>query len=402
MKKKSQEQLYSSFLNNDLFLPWIISPSKDINEYWNIVMQKEPDKREVIDNLKIIIEGIIVEEEVFSNNAKKEVWNKIQTSIENKRNKQIDLYTVFRYVAVFLLAAGISIYLFLETSKPKEIIDYKSFLTEYSIQEGDPENVLIVLNNQERIEVKEKNVELIHDADGKLSVNMEIIKTEPDTEIPENNLNQLYVPYGKRSSLILSDGTKIWVNSGTRIIYPATFLSNKREIYVDGEIFLEVVKNEKSPFIVKTDILEINVLGTSFNVSAYKNDLDQSIVLTSGMVSVKEKSAKKGIKIKPNQKYTLNKEDQKCHLQEVNVFDHICWKYGFQVFRNERLSNVLKKIERYYNISLSYDSSLTDKTTLSGKLDMKENIEEIFRILSITAPIDYTIKENEIKIDVKH
>ncbi len=101
-----------------------------------------------------------------------------------------------------------------------------------------------------------------------MTVNSEQLQESVTDE--EHSFNQLIVPNGKRSTLALEDGTKMWINAGSRVIYPNKFKKNKREIYVDGEVYMEVARDEERPFVVKTNMLDVQVLGTSFNVMAYK------------------------------------------------------------------------------------------------------------------------------------
>ncbi len=401
MDEIQQNKLIDSVLDDKLFLPWVFNPSEELDNYWDKVMQNEPEKEKVIDDLKTIIKGIKIDDECFSIDDKKELWKRIETSTQSQKVKRFKLSVFLRYAAVFLLVAGTSVYFYFTRYSEETPVDYSQLISEVPDSTVHSDNVLIVLGNQEKIELKEKNVELVHDADGRISVNAEVLESIRPATGKEEEFNKVYVPYGKTTSLILSEGTKIWVNSGSQVIYPNRFSTDRREIYVEGEAYLEVARNEKSPFIVKTDLLEINVLGTSFNVSAYKNDPDQSVVLATGSVSIKELSEKTSTRIKPNQQYLIDKSTKKHQLNKVDVLDHISWKYGFLTFKNERLTNVIKKVERYYNVSVNYYELSTGNTTFSGKLDLKENIEEILRVLAITAPIEYKINENEINIYVK-
>ena len=112
--------------------------------------------------------------------------------------------------------------------------------------------------------------------------------------------NQIIVPPGKRTNVVFADGTKICVNAGTRVVYPEVFLDDSREIYVEGEIYLEVFRDESRPFIVRTEKMNVRVLGTTFNISAYKNQTESSVVLVEGKVEV-ELINKQKIKVSPNE-----------------------------------------------------------------------------------------------------
>lgn len=402
MNFKKQEQLYIHLLNDELFLQWILFPSRELTEHWYHIMQNDSQKARTAENLKQIIRSIEVEEKGLSPEAKEAIWKNIQNSDHYVWERKFKLSSFLKYAAVFLLLISVPIcYYIFHRSQDSQEIDYQAVISETPVPDNITDNVLLVLGNNEKIEIKEKNVELIHDSKGRTHINSEVIEnSHKEHAAPE--LNQLYVPYGKTTNIMLSDGSRVWVNSGSRIIYPSSFSGNKREIFIEGEAYLEVSRNEEKPFIVKTGILEVNVMGTSFNVSAYKNDAYQSVVLVSGKVSVKETNKKNGTEIKPNQEYMHLKDAGIYRLKEVDVLDHIGWKYGFIAFRNEPLSNVLRKVERYYNIPIEYKIRDTDQTSISGKLDLKENIEETFRTIAITAPIEYSVRDSVVIVEVKH
>jgi ferric-dicitrate binding protein FerR (iron transport regulator) len=401
MNKREHKPIYQRLLADDAFLLWLLFPTKELDEYWNRIMQENTENKEAVNELKTLLKGMKVVEKGMPAEVKKELWLKIEMASSRKK-RSFRLSPFLRYAAVFLLALATSVFVYMNRQHtPDKPIDYQSFLADSSavgIQSG---NVLIVLADNQKIEVEETTVELMHDAEGKMSVNSKVIETEQPAEKAETELNQLYVPYGRMTHIVMSDGTKIWVNSGSRVIYPPVFAENKREIYVEGEVYLEVVRNEKSPFIVKTEMMETTVLGTSFNVSAYKNDENQSVVLVAGSVSVKGDKEKTAKTIQPSQKYVLEKNTHISDIQTVDVFDHICWKFGFLSFQKEKLSDVLKKLERFYNVRIDYEAPANDHTTLSGKLDLKENISETLQILSITSPIEYEIQSDCIKMIVK-
>jgi len=397
MKHSEKEQLYILLLADDLFFKWVLDPSEELNKYWYLMMQDNPENQETINELKEIIQRIKVQEEELSPESKQEIWDKIRYSEYYTQKKKISFPYIIRYVAAFILILIIPLYFYMKPDP--EFIDYESFISQSPLPDKEVDNVLLVLGNKEKIEIKEDKVELIHKPDGRTTVNSEIVGSS--VEKKTDQLNQLYVPYGKTTHVVLNDGSKIWVNSGSRLIYPSSFTEHKREIYVEGEIYLEVARDEKTPFIVKTDLLEVIVLGTSFNISAYKSDEHQSIVLVTGAVSVKETGKKAKTTIKPNQEYMFVKDENTSYIKEVDVLEYIGWKYGFISFTKESLSNVLRKIERYYNVPIHYKREETDHISVSGKLDLKENIEETFRIVSITAPIDYMIGDMGIEINVK-
>ncbi|MDR1500493.1 MAG: FecR domain-containing protein [Tannerellaceae bacterium] len=350
----------------------------------------------ILDGLRVVEEGLTKEE-------KSDLWIRIGDRCRARRPLRPS--ALLRYAAAIVLLAAGSAY-FLLTDRPGpgvgDGIDYMALLVD-TVGVGDPPgNVTVIMAGGERIEIEEENASLRLDDKGRISVNTKVIGGGKDEGEVKPVIHQLIVPFGKTGSIELSDGTRVWVNSGSRVIYPSVFGSVRREIFIDGEAYLEVARDDRLPFVVKTDLLEVSVLGTSFNVSGYKNDGEQSIVLAQGSVKVKKIKEDASLTLLPNRKYSLDKLTGATRVEDVDIFDYICWKYGFLSFKNEKLSDVLRKIERYYNVKIVYKASDTDLTTVSGKLDLREDIKETFRIISIATPIKHSILKNgSIKIDVK-
>lgn len=363
-------------------------------------MRNNSENKKGNHNPDVLGQRIKVIEKGLTKTDREELWNKIKTAAYGRKN--ISFFKRFLpYIVAACLGGAVAVYSYMFYLMPASpSIDYLSLAID--TLETIQDNVTVILPDQKKIEVDDKDVELVCDTQGRMKVNTKVIEpVKPVNNRLQQELTQVVVPYGKTTRLQLSDGTRIWINSGSRVIYPLVFNDKRREIFVDGEAYLEVAHNEQIPFIVKTDLLEITVQGTAFNVSAYKNDNDYSVILATGSVSVKEASKKAKVTIKPNQKYTYDRTTQTSDLQNVDVLNYISWKEGFLYFRNESLSDVLKKVERYYNIPLDYDPIVLSRTTLSGKLDLKENIEETFRIIATTAPIDYVVRNDKIEINVK-
>lgn len=357
----------------------------------------EENKKSSEEDLRLLKRKIRVVDEGLSSEAKAELWTKIESAIRRPKRMSVSFSMFLRYVAVVAILCIATYYIYTGLS-PREEIDYNSILSNTQLSDDASNNVMVILGDKDKIEFEDKDVQVSHDEDGNMRVNQKQI------DLPEpsrREYNQLIVPHGKTTRVTLSDGSAIWANSGTKLVYPAVFASDRREIYVEGEIYLEVARNEKHPFVVKTDMMEVNVLGTSFNVSAYKNDKQQFVALATGSVAVKVANKKNTTTIKPNQLYTLEKSTFATRIEDADIYEYICWKDGFLIFHNESLADVLKKIERYYNVVLTFDPAEISKVTVSGKLDLKSDIRETFRIISITAPIEYDKEGDVIKISVK-
>jgi ferric-dicitrate binding protein FerR (iron transport regulator) len=404
MKYSQRQQRYRSLLEDEASFRWILYPDRELDSYWQQIMQDNPEIKQTADELRHIIQGLGVRETHLSEEDKRELWIRVEADYRRRRYRQRQ-HTVLHYAAVFglLIAAGITIWYYLAGSST----DYRYIASNMSLPDDKQANVTIIRPHSEKIEIEASNVELRYDTEGRLSANSKAIETAISADTasiisavaPEEGLNRLIVPYGKTTSLVMSDGTLIWVNSGSKLIYPSVFSKNKREIYVEGEVYLEVMPG-KVPFIVKTDKLDIRVHGTSFNVSSYKDDETQSIVLATGSVTVATSRGKTLATIRKNQYFSFARKTDTFEVSEVDVLDYICWKYGFLRLKSAKLSEVLKQMERYYNVRIVYEKTDADKISFSGKLDLKDDIDVTLQIIATSAPINYDIKEDMIYVSI--
>lgn len=165
---------------------------------------------------------------------------------------------------------------------------------------------------------------------------------------------EVYVPSAKQSRLTLPDGTKVWVNSETKIKYSNQFNSKDRNIYLSGEAYFEVSKNEDLPFYVISRGVEIKVLGTKFNVKGYADEDKVETVLVEGKVELSRVGDKSGssIELQPGDKATLNLATSKVAISREDVIDDIAWKDGKMIFRNSPLEEVCKILSRRYNAEI--------------------------------------------------
>lgn len=215
--------------------------------------------------------------------------------------------------------------------------------------------------------------------------------------------NQIKVPKGKIFTLILSDGSKIWLNAESTLKFPQNFLKSEktRTVSLVGEAYFEVTKNKKQPFIVSTDLVEVTVLGTKFNVSSYSEDRDSKTTLVEGSVIVTSKAERKQTKLIPGYQVAVSSAVKELSLQKVNANDCIAWIENRLLFDNETFDEITKRIERSYNVIIYNEYKNLDKKRFTGEFDI-EDVEGILKTFSISKPFDYTIENNIITIKKKN
>jgi len=205
----------------------------------------------------------------------------------------------------------------------------------------------------------------------------------------ENTYAEIHCPLGTRTKFNLPDGTTGWLNSGSSLKYPVQFNQN-RKVELKGEAYIDVVRNTKSPFIVNTTHFVVKVLGTKFNVRSYLENPTFEVTLESGVVQIFEKNSPRKLTLKPNYQFSFNKELWEASLYKVDPHCYTSWKDGKLMFRNTPLSDVLKQLGRWYNVSFEcIDESLLNipyRATFQ-----EERLEHVLELLTLTAPINYEI-----------
>ena len=212
----------------------------------------------------------------------------------------------------------------------------------------------------------------------------------------QDGFNQLIVPYGRQSTVVLADGTKVRLNSASSLIYRSKFKKNKREVYLEGEGYFEVKKNADIPFYVQTDRFKVEVTGTTFNVQAYKREDLYNTVLVEGKVNLhlNKQLLPGSVRLSPNQIACLTKDHDRIQIEPVeNMENHISWVSGYLEFRNESVQSILKRIASYYNVQINLGGDIR-QVNVSGKLDLTGNPEHIIAGIAEMAKMKYTKKGN--------
>jgi ferric-dicitrate binding protein FerR (iron transport regulator) len=167
-----------------------------------------------------------------------------------------------------------------------------------------------------------------------------------------------------------------------------------------GEAYLDVAKNKDCPFIIRTNYMDVNVLGTELNVSAYQDESTQSVVLVSGAVSVNNKVRENAHNISPNQMFSYSTISNGIDVRKVDVNNYISWIHGYLLLDSESLNLVLQKLERHFNISFIYNAKDFENIFVSGKLDLSGTPENVLKYICIAAPVSYRVDNGVIKIEL--
>ncbi|MDR1524440.1 MAG: FecR domain-containing protein [Tannerella sp.] len=383
----------SDLLQDDDFVRSVKVPNPEFDAFWAGLVRDGALSGEEYNLAKSIVLSVIDEREVMHDEEIKRLYKKIAAETVRPIRIRRNLF-YYGAAASVLLLLSIGLYAFFHTEKDKE----DAILTAVShFTETNSEYVELTLANEERIIIKEDNPTLDYAQEKNIKINEQIIEKQSgatekaNKEKKKTEFNRLVVPYGKRSSLILEDGTHLWVNAGTSVVYPASFDDDRREIYVDGEAYLEVVKDNKRPFLVKTSDMQIKVLGTSFNVNAYKSDNSGAVVLVNGSVKVNTNDGSDPYTLQPNDMFTLL--DGNVKIRQVDASTFVSWVHGIYIFDNESIKDIVLRLSRYYNVKISVDEQSAG-LLCSGKLRLKDDIIDVLNVIRSAAPVKYETDEN--------
>ena len=315
-------------------------------------------------------------------------WKQVRKqTIAKKKTFRLPIWT--RYAAMIAIIVFIGMIYF--SKQPA------STISEVNMEEFSQPTLLLengekIALTEESFSMQEKHVVIKNDAKNKLVYEPQ----EEEEEITIQN-NHLVIPKGKTYQLLLSDGTRIWLNSETEITYPTRFVGNKREITLIGEAFFEVAKNKEKPFIVNANGMEVKVLGTSFNVSCYTADKTISTTLIEGSVSVKTEN-KKTVTITPSEQFTYNRDNAKTDIRIVNTELFTSWIDGKYIFKDATLEDIVKKLQRWYDFSVNYEDESLKYNHYSLIAERETNLDQLLEVISYTSNIKLERTNNIINI----
>ncbi|MDD2512089.1 MAG: FecR domain-containing protein [Proteiniphilum sp.] len=383
---------YTDFLKDSKFIQWQLLPDDALNKYWQDFTEHYPESEKEIQRAIVYLKHEGLNKSSLDETERALLFDKIQATIWNRQQTKQRRLFWYAAAAVSLLVIGLILFY---TQREDVMIP------------TDKELIVGELLNSEDIQLitSEESITFQNDIDVKLSEKgkaeiMQKNKGTQEIDIRQNQLSTLIIPYGKRSTLTLADGSKVWLNSGSVLEFPAQFGSKKREIGLrSGEMYIEVTPDQNKPFFVHTSNFNVKVYGTKFNLSNYTGS-PQTVVLVEGSVSLQSTSQKE-LFITPNEKAVYSGSGTFA-TQKVDVNQFISWKEGYLSFDKTPITEVLQQIGRYYNLSFDYEQDVNlQKRTCSGKIYLSENMDNVMSTIGLLSSTIYTRIDNQIFISHK-
>lgn len=252
-------------------------------------------------------------------------------------------------------------------------------------------HISLSTNRDNVIEVESDNANFDYSIRGAIVIDVDTMQIVDE---PVRAYNTLKVPAGKRASLSLSDGSRIILNSRSRLVYPIAINSGKREVYLEGEAYFDIAKDVNNPFSVHTDRCVVKVMGTEFNVKAYQSNATHDVVLVRGKVAVKAGNAASDLR--PGQMVSAS-TDKLTEVSEVNTSLYTSWIDNMLIYDNTPISEIFGRLQEIYGVAFDLNSN-AENLHVSGKLNLNGSLNEILNTISFSIPIEYQHGDDKITV----
>lgn len=310
--------------------------------------------------------------------------------VKRRRRRLRRVMRRWSYAAAVVLAAAVAGAFFLKRDLPQQ----SSLPAELAWGQVP---VLVMPNGERRALPQNDTTVLWQEQGGDIHIDSRTLIMEGETgEEREPVYYTVNIPYGGEYNLVLSDGTRIYLNAGTTLRYPDHFAGGSREIFLSGEAYLEVSRDTSRPFIVRTDDMDVRVLGTVFNVNAYPDGSYVRTTLVEGKVETS--CGGERIVMKPGTQVAYDKATRQADYFPVDVRHFISWKDGYYDFRDMTLGELMQIFVRWYDVDVRFANPLLENLRFSGRLRRYEDVSGLFEQLEYTGDVAFDVKGKNIVI----
>ena len=320
-------------------------------------------------------------------------WQRLDSSLVGRSRKGWWLF----WTVGSVVAASVALLLMFVFPFTRQVEQPETLVSQVGITPGGVKAVL-QYEDGKTIDLSSSSSRIVI-SDGLVLVNDSLKGLRFDQGELENRpmkYHTLTVPVGGEYHFTLADGTRVWVNSASEVRFPNCFSGERREIYVKGEVYLEVARDEKHPFIVYTGENEVRVLGTRFNLTAYPDE--QKVITTLVEGSVEFRNDQSSVRLKPGEQSVLNRATNKLEKQKVDVSIYTSWVSGTYEYERSPLSDITRQLSRWYDVQFIYESTEFSNHPFTGVVKRDQSLEEVLSIIEKTTNIRFKISGRTIII----
>lgn len=367
----------------------------DILREW---LDRSPQNRELVELLDESADRIPLLGHIYSYDEQR-VWNNIRRAARKRRIHRL-AGTVRRYAAAaaLLLLAGGGVWFAFD--QQAERLARQTFIEQVT---PGVRGAVLTLSSGEAVALEEGNSRTLVEQDGTrieiagegAAYHKESAEEAEATDREElTATNTISVPLGKEFSLSLSDGTRVWLNSGSSLVFPVRFGDGPREVTISGEACFDVAHDAARRFVVHADTVSVSVYGTAFNLSAYADEGTIETTLLRGSVEVR--SGRRRVMLEPGQQARVKREGTIFDVREVPAEDYTAWTRGIFAFNDETLASICRKLSRWYNVEIVPEGPDADRIRYTGVVKRYETFAEMARLLERTDQIRADVRDGKI------
>lgn len=384
----------TNFAMDDDFINWVLFSDKQDDAFWNNFINIAPNQKKNIELAKSIILSFDTSTEKISVDVKNHIWQSIISKVEHGSIVKMKFRRLWMVAASVLVVVALGLsYLLITRKEKKEITgNLSQAILKNDIAPGGNKAVLTLANGSTIVLDSAKNGTLSQQGNTKV-VKLDNGKLIYEKDENANDVavqyNTITTPRGGQYQLVLADGSKVWLNAASSITFPTAFRGPKREVQITGEAYFEVAHNAKMPFHVKVNHVDVTVLGTHFNINAYNDEGVIKTTLLEGSVKVSDEN--KSVMIVPGEQALAADNTDKINIKKnIDLEEVVAWKNGKFMFQDADIQTIMRQLERWYNITVSYEQNISNEE-FEGVISRNVNISQILSMLEKTGAVKFEI-----------
>lgn len=385
-KQNNQEQWLKAFVDRE----------EDFDYEAFCEMMRSPDNEDLREEFERVRRLTVLEAD------KAKMWKQVQSRMNKNSRYQVKRYLKYAAIIVAFVLAGGTWWMVKEN--PEEIISVE--LSETSMLSPGTPKAYILFSSGQRMDltttehdtmIMEKGMQVRVGSSGKISY----IPGDSGSILKQEIVyNTIVVPRGGEYKLELADGTLVWLNSDSELRYPVKFAGSQRDVWLKGEGYFEVSKNPEKPFRVVVDDMIVKVLGTSFNINAYKDRGNILTTLVSGKVDIQDMSGKSLVVMSPNQQVDF-RHGKISSVQEVDITRFVSWIDGKFYFNDMTLENIMSQLQRWYDIEVFFVDEELKSYPFTGVIRRDFTAGQIFEIIEKTTRVKFNVRGKCVTVNHK-
>ncbi len=331
----------------------------------------------------------------FSESNSKTIFHNI-VNTDKKEKKQGMLW--MKYAAAVLVVLGLGTSVWVYNSNPKEELTTKKIAQVIPELKPGTNKATLTLDNGSKIDLDKEGI-VVANNQINYSDGSQLMGADQNENTPLNQTEYLSLttPYGGEYQVVLSDGTKVWLNADSRLRYPVDFATDKRVVELEGEAYFEVAKMKGKPFVVKTQNQEVNVLGTHFNINSYGYEAGVKTTLLEGSIAVSRKinsgdsETLQSQMLVPGQQSFVSQTLKEISVKKVNTIEAIDWKEGLFIFNDEPIQSITKRLAKWYNVKFVYEGDFS-KVRFVGNYAREKSLNNLLNNIELTGLVHFKVE----------